>query len=830
MKKLKSVMALASLAILASMLFTACPGPDGPNSTPVNPENTEEDKDAIVLDASKIQDNFAYYIVPLTNFVGKKVTIDFSCDIKVINKGTKDANLMWQLTADGYPQIASHNFKVSDKAYVKVSGKNTDPIEITDKVVLYLSTYQLDTENITIYLKNLNYDIKVSDASETPPEPEEPGKEVTKNITKEDLEALSPSGWAYTTYSLADFAGKKVKIDFSCEMKVENPDGNVFPADAAAGYKLMWQINSNGYPVVADHVFTADETDYVSVTGSKEDLEIGSGNVLYLSTNNDKNAPNLKVYVRNIKYTVTYVTSGTVEPEPEPINYPTDIFTVGEAGSCGLTIRGGEKKPFVIYTDGSAAAEIKTEADGSVSWISTAAGGAGGGVAFYIGSNDEDINIANYSSIDVEFIYSPITGAWSPKAKNPGFCMRILPWCSTGIFGGAEDLEYFDTDKAYGTYTYNIKISDAFAEQVKASGVGIDSVIGFALKFNDYQRDNNDGDQLKVQLKNVKFNAKENAPADVPFNDGLTEEKRGTVQEINYLTKDYAEYNAKQSAIATATEKLAKAETDEDKTKAQEELDKANAIELSDAYTKGYNKHAWVYLPAGYDPADTTTKYPVFILLHGFQQNENTWGLSNKGRGGKVKAYLDQGVAKNEVEKFILVCATGVASKNWGPNGDGTDQAGFNAFGGELRNDLIPYIKEKFNAAEGRDNYAIAGLSMGGGQTFNIGIGECLDMFSNFAGFSGALFNEADDFIKAVDAKFAADLKIHNLYMICGDADWMVYGSFPKYVKAMSEWTSRVENFESYTFPGGTHDFPVWYYGFNDFIHMVFKTGVQLYD
>ena len=182
-----------------------------------------------------------------------------------------------------------------------------------------------------------------------------------------------------------------------------------------------------------------------------------------------------------------------------------------------------------------------------------------------------------------------------------------------------------------------------------------------------------------------------------------------------------------------------------------------------------------------------------------------------------------------EVKKFILVCVTGVASKNWGPNGAGTDMNGFNAFGGELRNDLIPFMRENYNIAEGRDNVAIAGLSMGGGQTFNIGIGECLDLISNFAGFSGALFSTADEFTAGVEAKFDADLKIHNLYMICGDADDLVYGSFPGYVEAMKKW-DRVENFESYVFPGGTHDFPVWYYGFNDFIHMVFQEGVQLYN
>jgi enterochelin esterase-like enzyme len=461
--------------------------------------------------------------------------------------------------------------------------------------------------------------------------------------------------------------------------------------------------------------------------------------------------------------------------------------------ACGITLR-DSKERFTIFEEGSAASEIKTETDGSVSWVATAAGGGGGGVAFYVKSNKEEINIGNYESIDIEFDYNTVEGKWNADAKKPGFCMRILPWDSTGMFGGYEDLEYFDTEEESGSFNYNIKIPDSFADKIKSSS-DYDCILGFALKFNDYQRGNDDGDQLKVQLKNVKFNAKANAPADTAFSDGLTDAQRGTVEEIWYPTRDWSI---------------------------------ADEADVTDA--DRYNKHGWVYLPAGYDAEDTTTKYPVFILLHGFGQNENTWGLTNEGRGGKIKGYMDRGMANGDVEKFILVCVTGVADKTWGPNGGGNSFTGYNYFGGELRNDLLPWLRENYNIKDGRDNVALAGLSMGGGQTFNIGIGQSLDLISNFAGFSGALFSTSDEFIAGVDGNAAFDgLKIHNLYMICGDADGLVYGSFPGYVEAMAAW-DRVENFESYVFPGGTHDFPVWYYGFNDFIHMVFQEGVQLYN
>lgn len=614
---------------------------------------------------------------------------------------------------------------------------------------------------------------------------------VTKEVTQEASEAMTQSSWAFVTYSLGEFAGKTVNISFSCKMKVENPSGAVFEADN--GYKLKWQVNSDEYPVIAEHVFTADETDWVTVEGTKDSLVIASGNVLYLSTNNETDK--VTVSIKDVKYTVTY---GQSAGEPKAKTYPTDIFTVGEAGSYGITLR-DTKEAFTIFTEGSAASNIKTETDGSVTWVATAAGGGGGGVAFYVKSNKEEINLANYESIELELVYSPVTGAWNPTAQKPGFCLRILPWDSTGMFGGYEDLMYLDAPDEYGTLTKTIPITDEFVNKIKKSS-DFDSVLGFAIKFNDYNKGNSDGDQLKVQLKSVKFNAKANAVADKAFDDGLTAAQRGTVQEISYPTRDWS---IQDESAVTAADK--------------------------------YNKHGWVYLPAGYDAGDKDTKYPVFILLHGFGQNENTWGLSNKGRGGRIKGFMDRGMAKGDVEKFILVCVTGVADKTWGPNGSGNSFAGYNYFGGELRNDLLPWLRKNYNIKDGRDNVAMAGLSMGGGQTFNIGIGESLDLISNFAGFSGAMFaaegdtNPGKTYTDGVDAKFDANLKIHNLYMICGDADSLVYGSFPGYVEAMAAW-DRVENFESYVFPGGTHDFPVWFYGFKDFIQMVFQDGVQLYQ
>jgi len=466
----------------------------------------------------------------------------------------------------------------------------------------------------------------------------------------------------------------------------------------------------------------------------------------------------------------------------------------------GLTLRDTKEK-FTIFTEGSVADDIQVSEDGMVSWVATARKGAGGGVAFYVKSTKEEINIGNYESVDLELDYSIVEGLWNETAMNPGFAMRILPWDSTGLFGGFEELEYFETDAPSGTLYHHIDIPSDFVDRLLTSS-DMDSVLGFAIKFNDYERGNTTGDQLKVTLKNVTFNAKEGAAEDQAFDDGLTESQRGSVVEIYYPSRDYT---VEASALT--------------------DLDR-------------YEKHGWVYLPAGYDATDVNTKYPLLILLHGGGQNENTWGLTNKGRGGKIKGYMDRGMASGEVEKFILVVVTGIASKLWGPNGGGRDRAGCNAFGSEVRGDLLPYMRANFKVKEGRDYIGMAGLSMGGGQTVSIGVQECLDLISHFGTFSikGAHKecmdssnnnNEAPDnigFIHEMDAKPEFQgLKIHNYYAICGSQDPLCNAFFSDYVEDMSKW-DRIENFESYVYPGGTHDFPVWYKGFNDFIHMVFKS------
>ena len=143
----------------------------------------------------------------------------------------------------------------------------------------------------------------------------------------------------------------------------------------------------------------------------------------------------------------------------------------------------------------------------------------------------------------------------------------------------------------------------------------------------------------------------------------------------------------------------------------------------------------YVYLPAGYDENDSSKKYPVLYLMHGVGGTESEWGLSKSN--SVVKAIMDKRVADKSVEPFIIVTPNGRSNFNFFDISFSNHQA-FYSFGQELRNDLIPYIEQTFNVSSDRNHRAMAGLSMGGMQTINIGLCESLDLISWFGAFSAA--------------------------------------------------------------------------------------------
>ncbi len=156
----------------------------------------------------------------------------------------------------------------------------------------------------------------------------------------------------------------------------------------------------------------------------------------------------------------------------------------------------------------------------------------------------------------------------------------------------------------------------------------------------------------------------------------------------------------------------------------------------------GMWRHALVYLPPDYDTAET--RYPVLYLQHGGGEDESGWI-----RQGKANFILDNLIASGNTKPMIIVMANGYASRAGYVVPDLTGkpfgspeflkvmQERMSAFEDDMTQMLIPFIDKTFRTLPDRDHRAMAGLSMGGMQTFQVTF-DHLELFSYIGGFSGA--------------------------------------------------------------------------------------------
>jgi len=138
-----------------------------------------------------------------------------------------------------------------------------------------------------------------------------------------------------------------------------------------------------------------------------------------------------------------------------------------------------------------------------------------------------------------------------------------------------------------------------------------------------------------------------------------------------------------------------------------------------------------VYTPPGY--ALGKGKYPVFYLLHGAGDCDDSW--SSVGRAGFI---LDNLIAAQKAKPMIVVLPAGHTGR-FAPRGPGSPRPPADEFSKDFVGDIMPYIEQHYRVRTDRQSRAMAGLSMGGGQTLNIGIPH-LDKFAYLGVFSSGVF------------------------------------------------------------------------------------------
>jgi len=250
-------------------------------------------------------------------------------------------------------------------------------------------------------------------------------------------------------------------------------------------------------------------------------------------------------------------------------------------------------------------------------------------------------------------------------------------------------------------------------------------------------------------------------------------------------------------------------------------------------------RHALVYMPPNYD-TQTSLRYPVLYLQHGAGEDETGWT-----KQGHANFILDNLIAAGSCKPMILVMAYGYARRAGQPAPDlagkpfGSPemmramQEMAAAFEDDLTQALVPHIDSIFRTIPDRDHRAMAGLSMGGAQTFQVTFNH-LDMFSYIGGFSGGagplvFGNQKLDVKTAFNGALADPTafakRVHLLWLGVGTEE-------PERIHAGLErlHTSLVEGNIQHVFyesPGTAHEWQTWRRDLKDFAPRLFQQESQ---
>lgn len=226
-----------------------------------------------------------------------------------------------------------------------------------------------------------------------------------------------------------------------------------------------------------------------------------------------------------------------------------------------------------------------------------------------------------------------------------------------------------------------------------------------------------------------------------------------------------------------------------------------------------------IYTPAGYDEGKQS--YPVVYIQHGGGEDHRGW--MEQGRTAQI---MDNLIAAGKAVPMIVVSAnSNVRSRNGGMGG-GYSWQGMQTFRSELIDNVIPFVEKNFRVKKDRKNRAMCGLSMGGGQSFYIGLRDP-DVFANVGVFSTGMFggiSGASNFDLETEVPgMLTDTKTFNnqfdvFFISCGEQDPRIEYT-RSIVKKMRDSGVNVR-FSSYL---GDHEWQVWRKSLHEFAQYLFK-------
>ena len=194
-----------------------------------------------------------------------------------------------------------------------------------------------------------------------------------------------------------------------------------------------------------------------------------------------------------------------------------------------------------------------------------------------------------------------------------------------------------------------------------------------------------------------------------------------------------------------------------------------------DSKTLSTRREMLVYTPPGYSPH---RKYRVIYLLHGLNSGAGQWPY-----WVRADNVIDNLLADGKIEPVMMVfpnCNSNITVSNPKPDEQEERKSGFTGYGkpfeNDLLNDIIPYIESHYSVYTDRKHRALAGLSMGGGQSLNIGLSH-INTFAYVGGFSSA--PNTNQFGGLTDTKLLPDVaaakeQLKLLWLGCGNKDGLI--------------------------------------------------------
>jgi enterochelin esterase-like enzyme len=221
----------------------------------------------------------------------------------------------------------------------------------------------------------------------------------------------------------------------------------------------------------------------------------------------------------------------------------------------------------------------------------------------------------------------------------------------------------------------------------------------------------------------------------------------------------------------------------------------------------GVTRGLYIYTPPGYETSENVP-YPVLYLLHGMGDTEDAWTVV-----GRANLIADNLLAAKKARPLVIVMPYGHTPS---APPDMRSLGNYAAYEKDLIEDVIPYVQRNYRVSKKQKDRAIAGLSMGGGQSLTIGLGN-LELFGWVGAFSSAVPREPklDELLSNVKAK---NDKLNLLWIGCGNKDFLFQAN-QKLIELLN--TDNIRHVAHIT--SGSHEWRLWRIYLNELVPLLFR-------